>query len=493
MSVKDDARITGKIIYIGNLLLETPLLISAGDKGNAADEVLLKDESGYPFIPATSIIGAMRHFMNYYGPIELKNNLVYEYFWGSPKGIDQNSKQSALYLRDLPMVHKDLDNYVIRIRDGVAIDNKYGIAADKKKFEYEVLEPGVSFQLYMEITLREAYNEKEHVKAQVEYLLRALSNGNIRLGAKTTRGLGKCRLTAIQYMDLDFNNENEVFKWLNKDQDYQVWVPPPTDFKNDYIKYNFSIKAEFAIKHSILVRSYSGNPEEPDTVHISRGGKPVLAGTSLAGAIRARAEKIANTFMVNNSSNILIRPLFGWADEQLKDGVKYKSRLLIEETLIDPDVIAREKQTRIKIDRFTGGALKKHLFEELPLWPREETNDDTKVVCIDLSIRNCEDYEAGLLLLILKDLWDGDLAIGGGKNIGRGILRGIEAEIFLNDEVIRIDYLECDTLEKNQCFQRRLMVQNKQTGNSAYHLLQQKVDAFHAYCKQSKEMISGDQ
>jgi hypothetical protein len=41
-----------------------------------------------------------------------------------------------------------------------------------------------------------------------------------------------------------------------------------------------------------------------------------------------------------------------------------------------------------------------------------------------LSIRNPEDCQIGLLLLLLKDLWTSDLPLGGTSSIGRGRLAG---------------------------------------------------------------------
>ena len=35
---------------------------------------------------------------------------------------------------------------------------------------------------------------------------------------------------------------------------------------------------------------------------------------------------------------------------------------------------------------------------------------------------------------VLKDLWCGDLAIGGEKNVGRGVLKGLSATIRWNNE-----------------------------------------------------------
>ena len=48
---------------------------------------------------------------------------------------------------------------------------------------------------------------------------------------------------------------------------------------------------------------------------------------------------------------------------------------------------------------------------------------------LDLCLRTPSDAELGLLLLLLKDLWTGDLPIGGELGIGRGKLKGINATL----------------------------------------------------------------
>jgi hypothetical protein len=50
-------------------------------------------------------------------------------------------------------------------------------------------------------------------------------------------------------------------------------------------------------------------------------------------------------------------------------------------------------------------------------------------VQVKLTLRNPEDHEVGLLLLLLKDLWTGDLPVGGESSVGRGRLQGIKAHL----------------------------------------------------------------
>ena len=62
-----------------------------------------------------------------------------------------------------------------------------------------------------------------------------------------------------------------------------------------------------------------------------------------------------------------------------------------------------------------------------------------KINNVRITIRDSKDYEAGLMLLVLKDLWTGDLAVGGEKNIGRGVLEGFSADIIWDDESIHLE------------------------------------------------------
>jgi len=55
------------------------------------------------------------------------------------------------------------------------------------------------------------------------------------------------------------------------------------------------IELELVIKSSLIVRSYSDRPDDPDSVNIQSGGFYIIPGSSFKGAIRARAEKILYT------------------------------------------------------------------------------------------------------------------------------------------------------------------------------------------------------
>ncbi|MGH7455870.1 MAG: RAMP superfamily CRISPR-associated protein, partial [bacterium] len=112
-----------------------------------------------------------------------------------------------------------------------------------------------------------------------------------------------------------------------------------------------------------------------------------------------------------------------------------RGRVRVLEITLAPSDFPAELQTRIRVDRFTGGVIEGGLFDSMPIFAPKEN----KTMTVRLEIDDYKDHEAGLLLLVLKDLWSGDLAIGGEKNIGRGVFEGVRAEIAWKNEKITIE------------------------------------------------------
>lgn len=433
---KELAKITGKLLVQGCLILQTPLIIGGGDSGDEVDIAVLKDKTGTPYIPATSLTGVLRHY--FHQNTDYKKTLdagQLHGFWGADyqQGEPANNCLSALFLSDLTM-GKEAQSFTIKVRDGVKI-TAAGIAEDKKKFDYKVLEPGVSFNFKLVVTLRKAYDRQLFEKITA-FLIAALASGKISLGAMTTKGFGRCQLTNVKYHRLDFTQKEDVLAWLGntwQNLDESQLEPPLALQKNNH----FTIDAWFEIKNSLIVRAYSGNPGDADATHITSNGQAVLPGTAIKGAIRSRARRIINTMGGNGEE--LLKDFFGWVDDGGEDKdpgktkEKYKSRVIIEEMEVKNVVPA--VHNRIKIDRFTAGVMHGALFNTAPLWPGKNSGE---MVRIKIILKNKHQagsaWEAGLLLLILKDLWTADLPIGGEKSIGRGVLEGIKAKIIMFDD-----------------------------------------------------------
>jgi CRISPR/Cas system CSM-associated protein Csm3 (group 7 of RAMP superfamily) len=415
--------VKGKIILKGIIELLSPAIIGSGRDENS-DVDVLRDSEGKVYIPATSFTGVLRHAIKLDSTYKDKLEL----FWGTSKEENnpQRLRQSAIRIDDL-LPNNNSDNNAgknpdknprVVIRDGVKIDNTRGIAKEGAKFDYEVIEPGAKFTLNIEVTLYS--NDDDFKERMLATIIDLLKSEKIKIGAKTNSGFGRIRLTDYKIQVFDFSKKEDVLRWLKQDFFVQ------SEFNADPFELKprtFTISADFIIKNSLIVRSYNFDPNEPDIEHIKSNGKPVLPGTSLKGAIRARAERIVKTLGKPES---VITDLFGEVDEEKK--LAKKGRITVEETLIDG--YPEEVQTRIKIDRFTGGVIESALLETKPLFSKK----DGEMINLKISIRDYKAHEAGLMLLVLKDLWTADLPIGGEKAIGRGVLEGRHAEIKWDSE-----------------------------------------------------------
>lgn len=453
--------VVGKTIVKGKLKLLSPLLLGSGND-DLADIEVMRDSNGSPFIPGTSLAGVLKHYFE----DNFQDQLYYdsECFWGihrkkTGNGKKEESYQSAFICHDRDCRYRRLCSYCkesyqsaficydlfskgasVRVRDGVKIDPRSQTAEKSGKYDFELIEEGAEFDLFWELTLR-GNNSKEKYQKILATLIDVLKNGELSIGAKTNSGFGKCELQDIHVIHFDFKNINDVLEWLKQDwqkSDYKgegsEWKMEPYPIENR----TFSIDAKFAIKNSIIIRAYSEKANMPDSTSLTSAGKYILPGTSLKGAIRHRASKILKTLSPEgNIAEGKIESLFGIAGKEGesegktkcgKSKKEIKSRVKVEE--IEINNVEPELQTRIKIDRFTGGTIKSALLESMPLWSKG--NDEA--LNIKIKIEKYKPWEAGLMMHVLKDLWCGDLAIGGEKSVGRGVLKGLSATIKWNNE-----------------------------------------------------------
>lgn len=455
-------RIIERIVVEGNLELVTPTSLSNGDADGLTDISLIKDEvSGNALLTGTSVCGALRNYLrereNGFG--KEQESKVAEKLFGWTN--DQDGSQSLLIIDDAISSEKPKTE----LRDGVRIDGKTRTAyLDKNgkgsKFDLELLEAGTKFLLRFELLVTEEMeaNKTEFIKT-LAIALQGFELGEIYLGGRKRRGYGECKVSGWKVKTYDLKNKDGLLEWLNYSakkfdkltdaekkslqvaeddliskalklsQNLQTAIN--TDLDNrDY----FQLDAAFAIDGSILIRSGSKilNEEnkpigyQPDSVHLRSNGKAVISGTSLAGALRHRAFKICNTLGSKSNAKIFVNKMFGMEMDSPPDN-KWASRLEVREKAIDESKTNSLVQTRVKIDRFTGGAFESALFDAAPVF----SDGEKTAVTLSFKLRfkhdqksEEKDAEIGLLLLLLKDLWTSDLAIGGESSIGRGRLKG---------------------------------------------------------------------
>lgn len=439
--------ITGKILFQAELENISPLLIGNGP-GDLADVEILRDASdGKPFIPATSLAGVIRRQLEENDLLQPKE---VDFFFGCAGrlGAPDNMRASQILFENAVVN----DVYHIRIRDSVRIHSVTATAADTGKFDYEILEPGSRFAFCWEITLRR--NTPQDAAARLLHHVHQLFEQQAcRLGAKTNAGFGRLKLVQPRYLMLDFaGNPADVKTWLLQSfmqADFNGWR---TDFERLGDEQTpglpthgrFFFEGLFKISDSLMVKDYASESEAFDidaVMVMSRTAgrtelQPVLPGPSIRGALRHQAARIFNTFYPDAHHQAAFRNFFGHVDTagntsvvpsgEDKSAKAVKSRLRVEEHLIQNPLL--KLQQRIKIDRFTGGTVPTALFDCAALWHHQAES----MVHVELEARIKHDWEAGLLLLVIKDLWLGWAAVGGETGVGRGRLAGYKGTLRYN-------------------------------------------------------------
>jgi len=308
---------------------------------------------------------------------------------------------------------------------------------------------------------------------------------DIGMGRGKSRGFGRCHVAEWRVWEFDLTRADDRLAWLKFDP-YDPYQP--ADQNSSFARHRANspvrrdlpggwpdkaeptrrgpviadvlgvdkalpderdvlrVRASFQLNGTLLIRA--GQDETgavPDVAHLrsrrlDRNGVasklPVISGTSLAGVLRHRATRIVHTLGL---APTLVEDMFGFArakggarDAGETGGEAQASRLVVHESVVrkhevegktTEEVVMELVQQRVSIDRFTAGSYPGALFAEGVL-----AGADAAVI-LGIELRNPERHEIGLVLLLLKDLWTGDLPVGGESSIGRGRLRGYDAAV----------------------------------------------------------------
>lgn len=243
----------GRLRLEGLLTTRTGLHIGAGGSGDplGTDLPVVRDGSGRPFIPGSSLKGVLRsaaEALLHGAPFadrtprpelwacrmmsgkpcvshELVNKLREEKERGQLPPIDQDRisrevaeavwEESCTVCRlfgslamasrarfpDLPLAGEDPPG--LELRNGVGIDRDKGLAANQVLYDFEAVPPGTSFRLTVILE-----NPEEADAGLLLYLFHELDQGNLALGGKASRGLGLVRLDWQSIVETELRKEN---------------------------------------------------------------------------------------------------------------------------------------------------------------------------------------------------------------------------------------------------------------------------------------------
>lgn len=412
-----------KRIYIKvEMVLKSPLCISNGST-LVTDNDVIKDFDGNPFIPGTSIAGTLRAYSSFKEQDE--NN---------PFGFskEDKGKMSSIIFYDA-FFDKEVKTI---IRDGVELDEGKIITKDTRKFDIETkdtgkfdieaIETGARTELRIEVIIRE-YDDEEKILEILKYALVGLKKGDIRFGMKKNRGFGEVKVKNI-YKE-EFTNENGK-EWLNFN-----WNNMKTKLNLDdkvESKY-YEIVVPLELEGGISIRQYSAKINQPDYVHLTCNGKPIVPGSSWNGAIRHRISEILEELNIKNKKNF-INEIFGYVIKKGIESDAKQSSVIISESIIEEAVSL--PMTRNKIDRFDNSTVDGALYTELSYFGGKTSLN----IKINSKVEN--KWIIALLMIAIKDIQGGFLSVGGQTAVGRGVFKADGEVKFCGFEYNEDEYLK---------------------------------------------------
>lgn len=417
--MSNSAKIIGRYTLTGTVKLISPLIIRAGVYNDilndTVDDIVVTYHDGQPFIPGTSLAGVLRQTIQDIRPD------VDKVLFGS---IDEHKgTQSALQINDIP-----LENTNISVRDGICIDDVLGVTKDGAKYDFEVIESGAYGTLRIDCIIREYHqNQVDIIEEALKTLANLLGNG-ISIGARTVNGFGRIACEDISLEHYDFAKPESVQDWLLRKSGATITIPEaPIVAKRDLI-----IDMDCYLEDTILIKSIFEARWEDKLEGKSEDKLLTLfiPGTSVKGVLRHQCGHIVHAL---GRGTAITNELFGFSNDKTKDS--HKSRVLVNEVYFDT-AYTQEEQHRIRVDRFTGGVMNGALFANHPL---RNTKGEKLTFPLHIRIKDCTDSEAGLAMLLVKDLMTGQVTMGANRTIGCGRIKGHSVTVKYNGENYVID------------------------------------------------------
>ena len=438
-------KLRSRWVFTGRLKFVTAVAIAGDNSLSATDTPVLRDKRTNKFLlPGSTVAGALRNCLH-----ERNNG-----YFSSNK--DNVTKELFGYSKDTESIISNIifydclsENSYTEVRDGIEI-GKNGITVDTAKYDYEVIPANTEFNFRVDLLIPENKNEEGLLRPFMA-ILNDLENQKIRFGIKRTRGLGQCKVVNWNFKRYNLASREGWDKWLaspvympfsNNSEHYKnilEAVKTKTNFLQNTDKpledkrTKAELKLDLEIENTFIIRANGQGQNAPDSVSLSSNGKPIVSGTSIAGCLRSRAlyilEKVG---LSENDANDRVEKIFGPSAASLRNkNTKAKaSPIMVNECVIENS--SPVHITRVKIDRFTGGALDTALFDEQVQYGGKfslniELRDKQKQI---------EKENIGLLLLLAKDLITGFLPIGAESSVGRGFLKGtsLVLNVFENGE-----------------------------------------------------------
>jgi CRISPR/Cas system CSM-associated protein Csm3 (group 7 of RAMP superfamily) len=470
--------------YTNILLFETviemisPLAVGSEDSLSSSDRPVIRRNDGKPFIPGTALAGVIRtRICEVLNEDTYGNELNILFGKDVSSGMQNDTNTTDNQLQRISRIQFDdldaIDTPLVERRDHVRIDEKRGVAAKHNKYDMETVSVGTQFDLRVRVYLSDDLWQNKNIQTIITTMLSLIDTAEktgLSLGGHTRRGFGRIKVSdnykgflckrfktgtadgLLEYLDYSTDSQKSNCYSISKICEKLGWIVETQPLNSGNA---LELSFKLGIKDSLLIRGPAANVNKddvPDASHIRRieiGGKTkkIVPASSITGPMRHRANAILNTLNTQNAriNKKLLDILFGSESQDTKtkdhDTAEIRAGILsISESIIQNDNELRH--TRVNIDPWTGGALDHCLFTEdvifggffdvqINIIPLKKDLDENK---------DMFNAALGVLLLVLRDLWEGDLPIGGETSIGRGVVQAVSGTFIHNGTPVSLRF-----------------------------------------------------
>jgi len=281
----------------------------------------------------------------------------------------------------------------------------------------EVLPAGSTFEVFLR------WDDAE--LADIDNFAGLLAAWQPLIGRGVSRGRGRCVVTEVRHGTLHLDQRDDLLRWLTG-----AGPDLARDVAVTAVQAGTGGDAEPVIRVPLSIagpwRTGSGQtPAKDEPIPILRvRGQYLVPGSALKGVLRSRAEFILRSTGMTpppcdtqQCGHCWTCQVFGHGGGQDQTANTVGARAIVrvpDVTVTDPLPIER---THVAIDRFTGGALPGALYKFEAL--EAGTFPVTVEPAAEIDVRRITEIRA-VLRLVLEDLHDGLIGMGGGTARGYG-------------------------------------------------------------------------
>lgn len=454
-----------RLVYTGTLRFPHGFHTGDGRRLGASDQPLFREPDGSVALAGTSLAGVLRADLRrllaatggtcvekpecqcvvcrLMGPI-------------APRGRRGASQDVALRASRLHVVGGRAEaEGGVRVRDRVGIDRRTRTAADRRKYDLELLDGPVRAPFTLRIDKPED-DERRYLEA----VLRRLAHGWLFLGGKIGSGPGRAELAQLERSEIDLGVPETLIAHLLADdpaaggtaevlvgdgdgdgwaEEWELDMDPTANGAPDTAQIRLHVEIDFPWGYLVhdpaeaLSRGF-------DHAYLRReDGAPVLPGSSLRGALRSRAEQMLRT-LAGAAAACDLHTKDRACHERIEAESRGEGKLTLadELALLCPACLVfgsgrlvssvkvtdflplaghegqSRRQEQVAIDRFTGGAAAGAKFDS-------ESQDGVTFageVHLEIGPHRLGSWGLGLLALVLRDLLWEDVPLGFGTARG---------------------------------------------------------------------------